>query len=103
MTPQRHGDRTRRPAESDHMRRSTLKRRLAVAALAPTLLLTVAACGSDTNSSGSDGDGARKGTIDVAQVKADPAVEKLVPADVKGRGSLTMAADLHYPPTSFLD
>ena len=107
MTTQRH-DTHADQGESDlahnprkmNMTRMTLKRRLAVAALAPALLLTVTACGGDTSSS--DADGARKGTIDVAQVKADPAVEKLVPADVKGRGSLTMAADLHYPPTSFL-
>ena len=64
------------------------------------LLVTTAACGSDTSSS--DGGGARKSSFDIATVKADPAVEKLVPADLKQQGSLTMAADLHYPPTSFL-
>jgi polar amino acid transport system substrate-binding protein len=74
--------------------------KLAAAAVGSVLLVTTAACGSDTSSTG--GDGARKGSIDIGQVKADPAVEKLVPADVKKRGSLTMAADLHYPPTSFL-
>src|SRR5215218_5023853 len=74
--------------------------KLAAAALGSVLLVTTAACGSDPSSS--DGDGARKGSIDIAQVKADPAVEKLVPADLKDRGTLTMAADLHYPPTSFL-
>ena len=73
--------------------------KLAAAAIGSVLLATTAACGG---SSGSDGDGARKGSIDVGSVKADPAVAKLVPADVKERGSLTMAADLHYPPTSFL-
>ncbi|MDX6232147.1 MAG: polar amino acid transport system substrate-binding protein [Nocardioidaceae bacterium] len=74
--------------------------KFAAAALGSVLLVSTAACGSDTSSS--DGDGARKSSIDIATVKADPAVEKLVPADVKKRGSLTMAADLHYPPTSFL-
>jgi polar amino acid transport system substrate-binding protein len=39
----------------------------------------------------------------VSQVKADPAAVKLLPAALKERGTLTMAADLHYPPTSFLD
>jgi polar amino acid transport system substrate-binding protein len=74
--------------------------KIAAAALGSLLLVSTAACGSDTSSS--DGDGARKSSFDIAQVKADPAVEKLVPADLKKRGSLTMAADLHYPPTSFL-
>ena len=31
-----------------------------------------------------------------------PRRSKLLPADVKARGTITMAADLHYPPTSFL-
>ena len=74
--------------------------KLAAAALGSLLLVSTAACGSDTSSS--DGDGARKSSFDIATVKADPAVEKLVPADLQKRGSLTMAADLHYPPTSFL-
>jgi polar amino acid transport system substrate-binding protein len=64
------------------------------------LLVTTAACGSDPVSS--DGDGARKSTIDISTVKSDPAVVKLLPAALKDKGSLTMAADLHYPPTSFL-
>ena len=74
--------------------------KIAAAALGSVLLFTTAACGGDASSS--DGDGARKGSIDIAKVKSDPAVVKLVPADIKERGSLTMAADLHYPPTSFL-
>jgi polar amino acid transport system substrate-binding protein len=38
----------------------------------------------------------------MSQVKTDSKAAKLVPADVKKRGFITMAADLHYPPTSFL-
>lgn len=74
--------------------------KLAAAAVGSVLLLTTAACGGDTSSSA--GDGAPKSSIDIAKVKSDPAVAKLVPAAVKEKGSLTMAADLHYPPTSFL-
>ncbi len=55
--------------------------KFAAAALGSVLLVTTAACGSDTSSS--DGSGARKSSLDIATVKADPAVEKLVPADVK--------------------
>jgi polar amino acid transport system substrate-binding protein len=80
-----------------------LSRRACVAALAPTLLLSMAACGgtSSGSSSSSNGSGSAHGSA-MSQVKSDPQVAKLVPADVKKRGSITMAADLHYPPTSFL-
>jgi polar amino acid transport system substrate-binding protein len=39
----------------------------------------------------------------VSQVKADPAAVKLLPAAIKERGTISMAADLHNPPTSYLD
>jgi polar amino acid transport system substrate-binding protein len=63
----------------------------------------MAACGSP-GAGGATGATAGAATKDVgSQVKADPAAVKLLPAEVKKRGTLTMAADLHYPPTSFLD
>ena len=76
------------------------KQRISMAALAPVLLLAAGCGGSD------DGDSkavSKKQTQDVvAMGKLDPAVAKLLPAEIKQRGTLTMAADLHYPPTSFL-
>jgi polar amino acid transport system substrate-binding protein len=83
----------------------TLRTKLAAAALGAALLATTTACGGTTSaagSSGADGDGVPTKDV-VSQVKADPAAEKLVPADLKERGTITMAADLHNPPTSFLD
>ena len=80
-----------------------LSRRVGVAAVAPMLLLSMAACG--TTSSGdtkaSDGVPHAAGSA-LSQVKTDPGAAKLVPADIRKRGYITMAADLHYPPTSFL-
>ena len=35
-------------------------------------------------------------------MEADPAAVALLPEDIKKAGVITMAADLHYPPTSFL-
>ncbi|HWC21394.1 MAG TPA: ABC transporter substrate-binding protein [Flexivirga sp.] len=45
-----------------------------------------------------------KGTIgDISKgVKPDPAAVKLLPAAVKSKGSISVAMDLQYPPTSFL-
>jgi len=78
----------------------TLRRRLGVAALAPTLLLAVAGCGGSDGGGSNAADGPNKDVV--SQAKLDPAAAKLLPAEIKKRGTLTMAADLHYPPTSFL-
>ena len=77
-------------------------RRVCLAAAGPVLLLSIAACGGTGNA---DAEGTAGGPASdaVSQVKADPAAVKLLPAALKERGTLTMAADLHYPPTSFLD
>jgi len=86
---------------------------LAVACLA----LGTAACstsGGESGSTGSSGAGdattsggsstSAKGTVgDIAKgVSADPAAVKLLPASVKSKGTITVAMDLQYPPTSFL-
>ncbi len=73
-------------------------------ALVVTLALALgsfglAACGSSSdNTDTSGGGGGGTGGVDLSSVKADPAVVKLVPADVKSGGSLSMATDASYPP-----
>jgi polar amino acid transport system substrate-binding protein len=64
----------------------------------------VAACGNTGGTGDTKGaDGAPHGAGKaMSQVKTDPQAAKLVPADIRKRGYITMAADLHYPPTSFL-
>jgi polar amino acid transport system substrate-binding protein len=62
----------------------------------------MAACGANSDADAKDASGVPTSDV-VSQVKADPAAVKLLPAEVKERGTVTMAADLHYPPTSFLD
>ncbi|MFC7598476.1 ABC transporter substrate-binding protein [Terrabacter sp. GCM10028922] len=67
------------------------------------MLLTATACGG---SSAGDAAGAADAapTADVvSQVTADPAAVALLPAAVKARGTISMAADLHNAPTSYLD
>ena len=51
--------------------------------------------GSSTSATGTVGD-ISKG------VSADPAAVKLLPASVKSKGTISVAMDLQYPPTSFL-
>jgi polar amino acid transport system substrate-binding protein len=80
----------------------SLSRRLCSAALGPVLLLSVAACGSSGGGGAADVAGVPSTDV-VSEAKADPVAVKLLPAAIKERGTLTMAADLHYPPTSFLD
>lgn len=80
-----------------------LSRRVGVAAVAPMLLLSMAACGTTSSGDTKASDGAPHAVGSaLSQVKTDPEAAKLVPADIKKRGYITMAADLHYPPTSFL-
>lgn len=58
---------------------------------------TLAACGSST--------GAGSGTDTSATVptaKANPAVAKLVPASIRSKGTLTVAADATYAPDEFI-
>lgn len=87
---------------------------LAVACLA----LATSACSSSSggsgssSSAGSTASGATSsgaavsaaGTVGniASGVSADPAAVKLLPASVKSKGSITVAMDLQYPPTSFL-
>jgi polar amino acid transport system substrate-binding protein len=79
-----------------------LRRRLWVAALGPVLLLTATACGDPGAADAKNAAGVPNKDV-VSDAAADPAAVKLLPADIKQRGSIVMAADLHYPPTSFLD
>jgi polar amino acid transport system substrate-binding protein len=68
--------------------------------------MTITACGGvgGADASGGASAGAQGARADsLPQVQADAAAVKLLPAAIKERGRLTMAADLHYPPTSFLD
>jgi polar amino acid transport system substrate-binding protein len=60
--------------------------------------LVVAGCGSSKKSSTST----VKATTPNAAASADPTIEKLVPAAVKNKGSLTIAADASYAPNEFV-
>jgi polar amino acid transport system substrate-binding protein len=76
---------------------------ITAASLGSLLLAATAACSEDS-SAGSDQASGAKGSFEeiAATVKPDPAAIDLLPADIQKAGVITMAADLHYPPTSFL-
>ena len=67
--------------------------------VAPLSLLCVAGivgCGSSSSSSSSSSTGTRP------QVAANPSAEALVPAAIKAKGTLTVAADATYAPNEFI-
>src|SRR5947209_1642119 len=69
----------------------------------PALLLcavVIAACGSSSSSS-SSGSSSSSSATSAPTPAADPAAEKLVPASIKSKGTLTVASDASYPPDEF--
>src|SRR5947209_351360 len=75
------------------------RRRGSFAAALVFCAAVVMGCGSSSSSSSSS---AAPPSQSVATVKADPAVEKLVPAKIKAKGTLTVAADASYAPNEFI-
>ncbi len=75
-------------------------RRVQAAAAGIALLITLSAC-TTTGSEGSDSPSSN--TADISEgVQPDPAAVALLPASYKEKGELSVAMDLHYPPTTFL-
>lgn len=70
-------------------------RRFTIAAAALIAITAVAACGSDNGSS--------KKSAKTPTVTKDSKVAAEVPAAVKKKGTLTVAADATYPPNEFID
>jgi polar amino acid transport system substrate-binding protein len=70
---------------------------IAVAGLGAVL---IAACGSSSSSSNSAV--TPGGTTSTPAVSANPAVQKLVPASIKSKGTITVAADATYAPNEFI-
>lgn len=77
-------------------------RTLSLAAASAAMLLAVTGCSATASGDASTGDGGTSGTDITAGVKVDAAAAKLLPAATKKAGTLNVAMDLNYPPTSFL-
>jgi polar amino acid transport system substrate-binding protein len=72
-------------------------------AAAFAVLLTLSACGNAAGSTPAAETSKSSDTTDISTgVQPDPAAVKLLPQSVKDKGELSVAMDLHYPPTTFL-
>ncbi len=79
-----------------------LTRRNWFAALAPVLCAAVVVgCGSSSSSSSSTSTSSASATSSAAPSGANAAVVALVPASIKSKGTLTVAADASYAPDEF--
>src|SRR5205085_11872308 len=83
-------------------RRSQMRncRRWAAAPIAVVCMAAVVGCGSSSKSS--SGSSASTPVAATPTPAADPAVEKLVPAAIKSKGTLTVASDASYAPNEFI-
>lgn len=67
------------------------------------VVLALAGCGGTAASTPAPESSKTSNTADIsANVQADPAATALLPQAIKDKGELTVAMDLHYPPTTFL-
>jgi polar amino acid transport system substrate-binding protein len=71
-----------------------------VAVIAFAAVTVAAGCGSSNNDNTGTGGGTQ--TAASFSVQADPAVAAQVPAAIKSKGTLTVAADATYPPDEFI-
>ena len=80
----------------------TTKFQAAVAGVA--VLIALSACSTtDTSANNADAGSKTSNTADISEgVQPDPAAVALLPASYKEKGELSVAMDLHYPPTTFL-
>jgi polar amino acid transport system substrate-binding protein len=79
--------------------------RLRVTAVAAVIAIGAIALGAGCGSSNNDNTSSTGGgTLTAANfsVQADPSVAGQVPADIKSKGTLTVAADATYPPDEFI-
>src|SRR5918993_159718 len=74
--------------------------KLASATLGAALVASVSACGATSANEASGADATPADAV--PHVEPDPQAVELLPAELQQGGTITMAADLHYPPTSFL-
>lgn len=79
------------------------KIRVRAFAAAVTALLVLSACGPGASNDPGGNDSKTSNTADISEgVQPDEAAVKLLPQSFKDEGEVTVAMDLHYPPTTFL-
>ena len=81
--------------------KSGIKVQTAAAGLA--VFLAMGACGGTAASTPAPDSSKTSNTADISEsVQPDAAAVALLPQSIKDKGELTVAMDLHYPPTTFL-
>jgi polar amino acid transport system substrate-binding protein len=75
---------------------------LLIAVIAFAAVTMGVGCGGDDDNETTGGGGAETLTAASFSVQADPSVANQVPADIKSKGTLTVAADATYPPDEFI-
>ncbi|WP_087872902.1 ABC transporter substrate-binding protein [Arthrobacter globiformis] len=79
------------------------RNKVQTAAAGLAVVLALSACGGSATGGTATGDSRTSNTADISEgVQPDPAAVKLLPQSYKDKGELTVAMDLHYPPTTFL-
>jgi polar amino acid transport system substrate-binding protein len=73
-----------------------------IAVIAFAAVTVAAGCGGDNDNEGGGGGGGTLTATPDLNVSADPAVASQVPAAIKSKGTLTVAADATYPPDEFI-
>jgi polar amino acid transport system substrate-binding protein len=112
MESNRTGRRTVRRTAGAVAAAMQVNRHLSIPIVTTALALALAACGasgtgqnvgSKSTAQGGGSGASAEHTDDISVgVKPDPKAVKLLPAAVKAKGTLSVAMDLAYPPTSFL-
>jgi polar amino acid transport system substrate-binding protein len=79
-------------------------KKVSTAAAGLAVVLALSACGGAASSTSSEEPKSlTNNTTDISEgVQADPAAVALLPQAIKDKGEITVAMDLHYPPTTFL-
>jgi polar amino acid transport system substrate-binding protein len=81
----------------------TSRRKWLAAPAVALAVVAIAACGSSSSSSSTPSTASSTGTsTSSSSTGANPAVAKLVPAAIKSKGTITVAADASYAPNEFV-
>jgi polar amino acid transport system substrate-binding protein len=79
------------------------RNKVQTAAAGLAVMLALAGCGGNAASSPAPDNSKTSNTTDISEgVQPDEAAKALLPQAIKDKGELTVAMDLHYPPTTFL-
>jgi polar amino acid transport system substrate-binding protein len=80
----------------------TSRRKWLAAPAVAVAVVAIAACGSSSSTTSSAASASTSTSTSSSSTGANPAVAKLVPAAIKSKGTITVAADASYAPNEFI-